>query len=119
REAEVFRLRQILLNQVIRLRESCIGRGHRPEQVKLILADVLGPLRAASGTLLELEGAPIADSNAALAAVAASSRWEAAGAAARLVAVHGDGASDSDSAELMFQALALVMQVYGRAARLT
>src|SRR5215813_1287706 len=119
REAEVFRLRQILLNLVVRLRESCIGRGHRPEQIKLVLADVVGPLRAACGTLLELEGAPIADSNAALAAVAASLNSETSSVAARLVAVHDNGASDSDAAELMFQALALVMQVYGRAARLT
>jgi len=119
RQAEVFRLRQILLNLVVRLRESCIGRGHRSEQAKLILADVLGPLRAACGTLLELEGAPIADSNAALAAVAESLSSEAAGAAARLVAIHDMGALDSGPSELMFQALALVMQVYGRAARLT
>jgi predicted nucleotidyltransferase len=119
REAEVFRLRQILLNLVVRLRESCIGRGHRPEQIKLVLADVLGPLRAACGTLLELEGAPIADSNAALAAVAASLSTEAAGAAARLVAVHDRGVLESGASELMFQALALAMQVYRRAERLT
>jgi predicted nucleotidyltransferase len=119
REAEVFRLRQILLNLVVRLRESCIGRGHRPEQARFILADVLGPFRAACGTLLELEGAPIADSNAALAAVATSLSSESGGVAARLVAVHDSGALNIDASELMFQALALVMQVYGRAARLT
>jgi predicted nucleotidyltransferase len=119
REAEVFRLRQILLNLVVRLRESSIGRGHRPEQVRLILADVLGPLRAACGTLLELEGAPIVDSNAALAAVAASLSSEAAGVAARLVAIHGGATLEVGTSELIFQALALVMQVYRRAERLT
>jgi predicted nucleotidyltransferase len=119
REAEVFRLRQILLNLVVRLRESSIARGHRPEQVRLILADVLGPLRAACGTLLDLEGAPIVDSNAALAAVAASLNSEAGGVAARLVAIHDSVTLDSGTSDLMFQTLALVMQVYRRAERLT
>jgi len=58
RQSEVFRLRQILLNLVLRLRESCIARGQRPEQIARILADMFGPLRAACATLLELEGGP-------------------------------------------------------------
>ena len=119
REAEVFRLRQVLLNLVVRLRDSCIGRGHRPEQVRLILADVLGPLRAACGTLLELEGAPMTDSNAALAAVAASLNSETSSVAARLVAIHDSATVDTGASELMFQVLAFVMQVYRRAERLT
>jgi predicted nucleotidyltransferase len=119
REAEVFRLRQILLNLVVRLRDSCIGRAHRPEQVRFILADVLGPLRAACGTLLELEGAPTTDSNAALAAVAASLNSETSSVAARLVAIHDSTTMDTGASELMFQALAFVMQVYRRAERLT
>ena len=47
RRAEIFRLRQILLNLVLRLREAYTTRGHRPEQVVRVLADALGPLRAA------------------------------------------------------------------------
>ncbi len=58
RAAEIFRLRQVLMNLVLRLRESYVGRGHRPEQVRAILADAFGPLRAACATLLELEGVP-------------------------------------------------------------
>src|SRR5215475_10519335 len=53
RPAEIFRLRQVLLNLVLRLREACVARGHRPEQVQRILADTFGPLRAACATLLE------------------------------------------------------------------
>ena len=69
---EIFRLRQILLNLTLRLREAYVTRGQHAEQAARVLADTLGPLRAAAATLLELEGAPNSDSNAALAAVAAS-----------------------------------------------
>ncbi len=64
RSAEIFRLRQVLLNLVLRLREAYATRGHRPEQVVHLLAETVGPLRAACATLLELEGAPAADSSA-------------------------------------------------------
>jgi len=119
RRAEIFRLRQVLLNLVMRLRESCVARGHRPEQVKLILADTFGPLRAACATLLELEDAPNPDSTAALAAVAASFGAQAATAAAQLSTAH-DGASGAvDAQDALFQVLALTMQISRRAARLT
>jgi predicted nucleotidyltransferase len=45
RNAEIFRLRQILLNLVLRLREAYSARAHRSEQAARILADALGPLR--------------------------------------------------------------------------
>jgi len=70
RAPEIFRLRQILLNLTLRLREAYVSRGQRAEQVVRILVDALGPLRAASATLLELEGAPNSGSDAALKAVA-------------------------------------------------
>ena len=85
RHAAIFRLRQILLNLVLRLRESFASRGHRPEQAALILVDTFGPLRAASATLLELEGAPNPDASAALTAVAASFGPQSAAAAAQLL----------------------------------
>lgn len=66
RAAEIFRLRQVLLNLVLRLREAYASRGHRPEQVGRVLADAVGPLRAACATLLELEGASAVDSASAL-----------------------------------------------------
>jgi predicted nucleotidyltransferase len=119
RPAEIFRLRQILLNLVLRLREAAVARGHRPEQVALILADSLGPLRAACATLLELEGTPMADSTAALAAVAASFGPQSGDAAARLVMAHEGKALGPDAGAALFQVLALAMDIARRAARLT
>jgi hypothetical protein len=72
RGAEIFRLRQILLNTILRMREAYVARGGQPAQVARILIDVLGPLRAACATLLELDGAPAADTDAAFKAVAAA-----------------------------------------------
>jgi predicted nucleotidyltransferase len=119
RSAEIFRLRQILLNLVLRLREACVARGHRPEQVALILADTFGPLRAACATLLELEGTPNADSSAALAAVAASFGAQSGAAAARLVAAHEGKSLGAEASNALFQVLALAMHISERAARLT
>jgi predicted nucleotidyltransferase len=119
RPAEIFRLRQILLNLVLRLREAAVARGHRPEQVTLILADNFGPLRAACATLLELEGTPIMDSTAALAAVAASFGAQSGDAAARVVAAHEGKALGADAGDALFQVLALTMDIARRAARLT
>src|SRR5262249_4337892 len=88
RGAEIFRLTQILLNLTLRLREAYLSRGARPEQVVRMLADLLGPLRAAAATLLELEGTPNADSSAALMAVAAACGPRCENAAAQVLAAH-------------------------------
>jgi predicted nucleotidyltransferase len=119
RSAEIFRLRQILLNLILRLREACVARGHRPEQVTRILADNFGPLRAACATLLELEGSPNADSTAALAAVAASFGAQSGNAAARLAAAHEGRAPGADAGDGLFQVLALTVDIARRAALLT
>ena len=119
RRAEIFRLKQILLNLVLRLREAYAARGHRPEQVARILADTLGPLRAACATLLELEGAPIGDSDAAFATVAASFDAQSRDAAAKLVAAHSGTALGADAADVLFGVLELASRVSGRAALLT
>src|SRR5258706_4399732 len=55
RAAEIFRLKQVLLNLVLRLRESFTVRAGREDQVALLIADTAGPLRACAATLLELE----------------------------------------------------------------
>jgi predicted nucleotidyltransferase len=119
RPAEIFRLRQILLNLTLRLREACVTRGHRPEQVALILADAFGPLRAACATLLELEGTPNADSTVALAAVAASFGAQSGDAVARLAAAHAGKSLGAEAGDALFQVLALAMHISERAARLT
>ncbi len=51
------RLRQMLLNLRMRLRERYAVVSLRDEQLALVVADAAGPLRAAAATLLELEGA--------------------------------------------------------------
>jgi predicted nucleotidyltransferase len=118
RGAEVFRLRQILLNLVLRLRESYVTRGHRPEQVTFILADTLGPLRAACATLLELEGTPNPDSTAALTAVAQSFGSKDAEAAAQILAAHDSRSAPLFGEDALFQVLVLAMHVSQRAAKL-
>jgi len=39
RNAEIFRLRQILLNLTLRLREAYVSRGQRAEQIVRVLVD--------------------------------------------------------------------------------
>jgi len=56
REDSIFRLKQTLLNMILRLRESYISRGSREEQLVATIADAAGPLRSCAATLLELEG---------------------------------------------------------------
>jgi hypothetical protein len=56
RENSIFRLKQILLNLSLRLRESYISRGLREEQLVAGIAEAAGPLRSCAATLLELEG---------------------------------------------------------------
>lgn len=58
RDALVRRLRQVLLNLTMRLREQYVERSLREEQSALIVADVAGPLRTSAAAMLELEGRP-------------------------------------------------------------
>lgn len=58
RAASVARLRQVLLNLEIRMREVYVLRSLREEQLALAIADAAGPLRASAATLLELEEHP-------------------------------------------------------------
>ena len=116
RGPEIFRMRQILLNLTLRLREAYVTRGAHAEQAVRVLADTLGPLRAAAATLLELEGAPTSDSNAALAAVAA-----AVGAPSDTVASLSAAHERKPLAapqQALVQAIDLVMRISARAAKL-
>jgi hypothetical protein len=118
RGAEIFRLRQILLNLTLRLREAYVARGHRPEQVARILAERLGPLRAACATLLELEGKPATDSDAAFKAVTESFGPEGCDAAARIFAAHAGNWLEQPVESGLFGVLRLATKVSERAARL-
>ncbi len=119
RSAEIFRLRQILLNAVLRMREAYVARGRRSEQVVRILAEALGPLRAACATLLELEGATAADSDAAFAQVAAASGPDGGRAAERIMAAHASRLPDGANEQALVETLALAERIFARAGRLT
>jgi hypothetical protein len=58
RAAIVQRLKQVLLNLTLRLREAYIERGSTPERVSAMIAESAGPLRSCAATLRELEGKP-------------------------------------------------------------
>jgi len=66
RDIVIARLDQVLLNQILRLREAYVMRGLREEQLALIVADAAGPLRSSTATLRELQGQPAGSSKAAL-----------------------------------------------------
>jgi predicted nucleotidyltransferase len=56
RQTAITRLRQVLLNQLLRLRALYVLRSRREEQLALVVADAAGPLRSSAASLLELEG---------------------------------------------------------------
>jgi predicted nucleotidyltransferase len=66
RSSEILRLRQVLLNQALRLRERYVLLSLREEQAALAVADAAGPLRTSAAALLELEGRPAASPKEAL-----------------------------------------------------
>lgn len=72
RGAAISRLKQVLLNLALRLRETYALQSLREEQIALALAESAGPLRAAAATLLELEGRSGVAPKEALAEVAAA-----------------------------------------------
>lgn len=67
RAAVIVRLKQVLLNLMLRLREAYVERGSMPERVAELIADSAGPLRSCAATMLELEGKPAAHPKEALA----------------------------------------------------
>ena len=114
-ERKLFRLRQMLPNLTLRLRGSCISHGQQPEQVTRILADLAGPLRAAAATLLELEG-HTSETSTALTSLAASFGEPAAAIAQSILAAHqGISTEKEKSADILFQAIALIRQIAARA----
>ena len=115
RSAEVFRLRQILLNLTLRLREAYVARAARPEHAERVLADTFGLLRAAAATLLELEGAVATDSDAALASVAHS--LQASETVAQVSAAH-ERKPVVEPRQMLAQVITFVTRITERAAKL-
>jgi predicted nucleotidyltransferase len=58
REIQVLELQQQLLNQILRLRASYVSRSLREEQLDLVIAQAIGPLRSSAAALFELRGTP-------------------------------------------------------------
>lgn len=71
RPATLTRLRQILLNFILRTRERYALVSLREEQLAALIADAAGPLRSAAALLLQLEGRHAPTPKAALEALAA------------------------------------------------
>jgi predicted nucleotidyltransferase len=118
REAEKFRLRQVLLNLTLRLREAYALNAGRGEQVVRLLADTLGPIRAASATLLELEGIEKPEGNAALRTVAASFGDKGGAAAAGLFSAHSGSLASGDARTVLVSVIDLTTRISERASRL-
>jgi len=72
RNALVGRLRQVLLNLILRTRESYAERVSHEEQLIALVADMAGPLRSAAAALLDLENTPASSAKHALERIAAS-----------------------------------------------
>lgn len=66
RAAAITRLKQVLLNLALRLRERFLDEGDREERLALVIADAAGPLRACAAEILELEGSPASSPKEAL-----------------------------------------------------
>ena len=58
REMAIARLRQVLMNLIMRLRASYAMHSQHEERLATLVADVAGPLRASAAEILELEGSP-------------------------------------------------------------
>ncbi len=71
RAAEVARLKQVLLNLVLRSRQRYLLASLRDEQLAAHVSDLAGPLRTCAGALLELRGVPAASPKEALARLVA------------------------------------------------
>ncbi len=79
REAMIERLRQVLLNFILRTRDRYVLAGPREEQLSAIVADAAGPLRSAAALLLNLKGRTVESPKAALEIVATeldASAWQ-------------------------------------------
>jgi hypothetical protein len=120
REATICRLKQVLMNLRLRLRERYALISLREEQLASIIADSAGPLRASAATLLKLEGRETASPKEALSLFVADlpgGGWQPildriSETRERLSIEPGDGPT------LMFQLMDLTTRLEGRVARL-
>jgi len=75
REATVRRVRQVLLNLTLRLREQYVIDGEHEERLARIIADITGPVRACAATLITLGDGRTLAPKAALENLVAGNEW--------------------------------------------
>ena len=76
REATVRRVRQVLLNLTLRLREQYVIEGEHEERLARIVADVTGPMRACAATLIALKDGRTLAPKAAMEELLAGAGWD-------------------------------------------
>ncbi len=117
RHAAVRRVRQVLLNLVLRLRATYALERDREERLTIVIADTVGPLRASAAEILELEGAPAPSAREALQLLGAE--WQPARAEALLSAVRTARETrrlDSGvAATMLVEMIELARYLHGRA----
>ncbi|HEX6096485.1 MAG TPA: nucleotidyltransferase domain-containing protein [Thermoanaerobaculia bacterium] len=116
REALLRRVRQVLLNQTLRLRDTYAEQSLREEQAARAVADAAGPLRAAAASILELEGRAAADPKSALETLASEEGF--AELLPRISEARERGMlPPGAAAETLFEVARLARRLYERAAR--
>lgn len=120
RPARIQRLRQIVFNLALRLRERYAALSLRDEQLVGVVNDLLGPLRAAAATLLELEGRTVESARAALHTIIQQEIPEAEP-MLNLISRARQTASlpPGEGAPLVLQCMALLTKMHERLERLT
>lgn len=109
KEALLARLRQVLLNHLLRLRYVFALRNEATEQLSQVLADSVSPLRAAASSVLELRGVEFEDPKQALEIVAKELRAD--GFAKSLALVSEAREGKSLSIDLIKGALAEILEL--------
>jgi predicted nucleotidyltransferase len=114
RAAEILRVKQVLLNLVLRTRTTYAQSVREPDLDRL-LSDLAGPLRACAAALLDLEGTPAPDAREALERVAAAEPRFAAAVAAMVAVRRGAVRAPEEEAATLFDLLDLAEALRARA----
>jgi predicted nucleotidyltransferase len=114
RAAEILRVKQVLLNLVLRTRTAYAEAVREPD-LEHRLSDLAGPLRACAAALLDLEGTPAPDARTALEQVAAADARFAAAVDAMIAVRRGAEAEPSAAAGTLFTLLDLAEAMRARA----
>lgn len=115
RDALRRRVRQVLLNQTLRLRDIYAERSLREEQAAAAVAEAAGPLRTAAAAILELEGREVANPKAALETLATEGGFG--GVLSKLSEAREQKLlAPGDAAGVLFDVVRLARWLYERAA---